>query len=248
LGNGDALAEGEENGHAPGMELSDDLTAKLDGFTRPTSDCINKARRIARELNHTSVSAAHLVLAMTLDSRANRRLRDRGVDVDEVRETAIQLLAKHNNLYSDGQHDPAESPRPAPDLADILEAAARYAQESEDEEEIKITDLLDAFPKSGSRARLIYDPQGFSDQVPAVVRRVEQTLAAQMDTLIAGLENTVLASTQDRLDSMVGGVSAQLNEQIAALRQANMLLSEHVRVILQAKRPEAEDRGRWPWK
>lgn len=194
------------------VELPDDLTAKLGGFSRPASDCINKARRIARELNHSSVSAAHLVLAMTLDPRATRRLRDQGADVDAVRETAVQLLAKYNCLYSTPN---AEAPTAAPDLADILESASRYAKEREDEEEITISDLLDAFPKAGSRSRLIYgQPSDSADQVLSVVRRVEQSLVPQITQLFQSFEERLLESASARLAGMVDEAAARLNTQL----------------------------------
>jgi ATP-dependent Clp protease ATP-binding subunit ClpA len=156
VGNGDALAEHGGNGEAPAMQFPDDRGGQLPNFTRPASDIINKARRIARELNHTSVSPAHLALALTLDSRSSRRLRDQGVDVDLAREAVVRHLAKYNCTYTSGALPLEADPKASPDLSDIMVAATRFAHEREDEEEINISDLLDAFRKSGSGAKLLY--------------------------------------------------------------------------------------------
>lgn len=230
-----------------GVSLADDLTAKLNGFTKPASDCINKARRIARELNHTSVSAAHLVLALTLDPRSSRRLRDQDVDVDLVREAAVQLLAKYNCMYSSGASSASDEPQPSPDLSDILETATRFAQEREGEEEINISDLLDAFRKSGSRARLIYDPQDASDQAPAVIRRVEQWLAPQLDQLFSEMERRLLEHAEERVNALVSEAGVQLGGQISSLRQVSFQLNDAANAIAQANAKRQAEGSRWPF-
>jgi hypothetical protein len=234
------------NGESPGVALPDDLTGKLPGFTKPASDCINKARRIARELNHTSVSAAHLALALTLDPRSSRRLRDQDVDVDLVREAAVQFLAKYNSMYSSGT--PAvEEPQPAPDLSDILETATRFAQEREGEEEINISDLLDAFRKSGSRARLLYSPQDTSDQAPAIVRRMEQWLVPQLDQLFCEMERRLLEHAEERINTLVSEAGMQLGGQIASLRQVGFQLTDVANAIAQANAKRQAEGSRWPF-
>ena len=234
------------NGESPGLALPNDLTAKLPGFTKPASDCINKARRIARELNHTSVSAAHLALALTLDPRSSRRLRDQDVDVDLVREAAVQFLAKYNSMYSSGA--PAvDEPQPAPDLSDILETATRFAQEREGEKEINISDLLDAFRKSSSRARLLYSPQDASDQAPAIIRRMEQWFAPQLDQLFSEMERKLLEHAEERINTLVSEAGMQLGGQIASLRQASFQLTDLANAIAQANAKRQAEGSRWPF-
>ena len=236
------------NGEARSLDLPDNLTAKLPGFTKPASDCINKARRIARELNHTSVSAAHLTLALTLDPRSSRRLRDQGIDVDLVREAAVRYLAKYNCMYSSGALPAMAEPKASPDLTDIMEAATRFAQEREDEEEINISDLLDAFRKSGSGSKMIYAVAEAPDQVPAVIRRVEQGVAQQLDQLfaeierrlqaapqldqlLADMERRLLAQAEERLATLFSDANAQLAQQIYTLRQIGAQLGEQVNAM-----------------
>jgi hypothetical protein len=267
-GNGDALSEREGNGEAPAMQFPDHRSGKLSNFTRPASDIINKARRIARELNHASVSAAHLALALTLDPRSSRRLRDQGVDVDLVREAAVRTLAKFNFMYASGAAAAAEL-RASPDLADIREAAMRFAQERDDEEEINISDLLDAFRKSGSGAKLIYGVQEAPDQVPAVLRRVEQGVAQQLEQLFAemqrrlqaapqfeqlfaeverrleafsDMEQRLLARNEERVGALLEAASAQLSQQLSELRNLRGEMIGQIDALSKAN-AKNEDRG-----
>ena len=261
-GNGDALTEREGNGEAPAMQFPDDRGGKLPNFTRPASDIINKARRIARELNHTSVSPAHLALALTLDSRSSRRLRDQGVDVDLAREAVVRYLAKYNCTYTSGALPPEAEPNASPDLSDIMVAATRFAHEREDEEEINISDLLDAFRKSGSGAKLLYAVSEAPDQVPAVIRRVEQGVAQQLDHLFAemerrlqaapqldqvltDMETRLLEQTEERMATLVSDANAQLAQHVYAFRQLSAQLAEQVNALKQANDKRQSDGGSW---
>jgi hypothetical protein len=191
---GDSDGDGDGDGDGVELTLPDNLTGKLPRFTKPASDCINKARRIARELNHTSVSAAHLALALTLDQRSSRRLRDQGVDVDCVREAAVRNLAKFNFAYAAVSGSAVAESKASPDLASILESATRFPQEKDDEEEINISDLLDAFRKSPAGVKLIYELPEATDQVPALLRRVEQGVGQQLSRLFTDMQLQVEAA------------------------------------------------------
>lgn len=259
----------QESSEGRPVQLSADLSGKLHGFTRPASNCINKAWRIARELNHASISAAHLVLALTLDPRSSRRLRDQGVDVDLVRETAVKLLAKYNATYSSGGSPVGDGPTPSSDFADILETAARFAKEREDEEEINISDLLDAFPKSGARTELFFGQLDAVDPMPALVSGIQQGLASHLDKLFAEmdrrlappaapqldqwfaeLEQRLVAHIDGRLGMLEGSANERLDARVEAFADLNRQLGERVNALLQmAGRPTQQQpqTTRWPW-
>jgi hypothetical protein len=246
------------------VQLSLDRSGKLNRFTRPASDCINKAWSIARELNHTSITAAHLVLALTLDPRSSKRLRDQGVDIDRVRETAVQLLAKYNSVYSSGMSPVGNGPAPASDFADILESAARFAKEREDEEEINISDLLDAFPKSGSRTELYFGQIEPVDRLPTLIDGVKLGLAAHLDRLfdelagrlpaqafnsdqlLAEFGERILSRVEARLAAFVDDANAQLDARLATFSRQNEHLADSIQAL--GRPPQPQPQGwRFPW-
>ena len=135
-----------------------------------------------------------------------------------------------------------------------MEAATRFAHEREDEEEINISDLLDAFRKSGSGAKLLYAVSEAPDQVPAVIRRVEQGIGQQLEHLFAEMERRLQAAPQ--LDQLVADVetrlrgdteerNAQLEQQVYALRQLGAQLAEQVNALAQATAKRPSDGGGW---
>jgi hypothetical protein len=116
------------------------------------------------------------------------------VDVDCVREAAVRNLAKFNFAYAAVSGSAVAESKASPDLASILESATRFPQEKDDEEEINISDLLDAFRKSPAGVKLIYELPEATDQVPALLRRVEQGVGQQLSRLFTDMQLQVEAA------------------------------------------------------
>lgn len=103
--------------------------------------CVEKARGIAKDLNHCEVTFAHLLLATTQEPQACEKLRARAVDIAGVRRAAILALAE----IGEG---PDAFRRDSDDLTDIhnrAQALARdRAQRHQSPQLPSVEDLLDA--------------------------------------------------------------------------------------------------------
>src|SRR5262245_3806679 len=69
-----------------------DINKKLNGFSKSASECLCKTHRLALELNHGTVSAAHLILAMTLIPNATAQFELRKVDINKAFQAAMTAL------------------------------------------------------------------------------------------------------------------------------------------------------------
>ena len=136
-------ADAKPDGHAEAAEeitLDFDYDEDMPGFETSASDCLNRALRIARSLNHMSLSADHLMLALTMDPNA-RRLLERAGDIVQLREAAMQRLGRMHSRFSTGDSFPSQTS----DLVDIRKTAREAA--SEREQLVAISDLIMPFRK-----------------------------------------------------------------------------------------------------
>src|SRR5205085_2431670 len=64
----------------------------VEGFTRIASDCLWKANRLANELNHGTVGAEHLIVAMTLVPNAAKHFTGQGLDANKSFRAAMLAI------------------------------------------------------------------------------------------------------------------------------------------------------------
>ncbi|HEX2447626.1 MAG TPA: Clp protease N-terminal domain-containing protein [Methyloceanibacter sp.] len=162
------------------------------GFETSASNCVNRARQIARSLNHATFSSDHLMLALTMDQNA-RRLVERVGDVTQLRAIAMRKLGMNYN-----KSDVADqSPTPTSDLADI----GKKAREAADEREqlVSISDLINAFPKENGR--LTYGA-GENSRSLAVLDTLEKRLIPGITDAVTRIENAVSDAVQRQHQSV----------------------------------------------
>lgn len=165
---------------------------QVPGFEASASDCVNRARQIARSLNHATFSSDHLMLALTMDHNARRQLERIG-DVTLLRAAAMRKLGKNYN-----KSDAADqSPTPTSDLADIGKKARDAAAERE--QLVSISDLINAFPKDNGR--LTYG-SGESSRAVAVMETFETRVIPGLNEAMRRIENSVFEAMQRQHQSV----------------------------------------------
>jgi hypothetical protein len=127
--------------------------AKISGCTKSASDCLHKTTKLAREFNHGTVSAAHLILAMTLIPNASRQFELRKMDIDRAFRAAMHALMEiERGSPSSGA---------LPSLSEEFNVIVTLAQElarNRDNQEVSVDDLLtalDRLPAESSAAQLV---------------------------------------------------------------------------------------------
>jgi hypothetical protein len=127
--------------------------AKISGCTKSASDCLHKTTKLAREFNHGTVSAAHLILAMTLIPNASRQFELRKMDIDRAfRAAMLALMDIERGSPSNGA---------LPGLSEEFNVIVTLAQElarNRDNQEVSVDDLLtalDRLPADSSAAQLV---------------------------------------------------------------------------------------------
>jgi len=188
------------------------------GFEASASDCFNRALQIAQSLNHTSLSADHLMLALTMDPNA-RRLLERVGDVAQLREAATQRLGKMHSRFAASDRLPSQTA----DLVDIRKAARDAA--SERDQLVAISDLINAFPKiDGS---LSY---GLTDGSKAVtlMERIEQGLVPRVAEAMTRIEAEAQEAAR-RYQSVQSLLQDLNSRQSAAAEQRQVELMEQIR-------------------
>jgi hypothetical protein len=203
-GNGFGQDQGVDHGPSAGAEpeeIAKEFTyERVPGFETSASDCINRARQIARSLNHATWSADHLMLALTMDQGA-RRLLERVGDVAQLRATAMRKLGKNYN-----KSDAADqAPTPTADLADIGKKARETANERE--QLVSVSDLIAAFPKENGR--LTYGA-GEGSRAVAVIEAIETRVIPGVDNAVTRIENAIVDAIQ-RQHQSVQAILADLN-------------------------------------
>ncbi|MGH6825389.1 Clp protease N-terminal domain-containing protein [Methyloceanibacter sp.] len=102
------FADAQPHGHAEAADAAEEVALDFDydeavpGFEASASDCFNRALKIARSLNHMSLSSDHLMLALTMDPSA-RRLLERVGDITQLREAAMQRLGRMHGRFATGE-------------------------------------------------------------------------------------------------------------------------------------------------
>lgn len=188
------------------------------GFEASASDCFNRALQIAQSLNHTSLSADHLMLALTMDPNA-RRLLERVGDVAQLREAATQRLGKMHSRFATSDRLPSQTA----DLVDIRKAARDAA--SERDQLVAISDLINAFPKADGR--LTYGSADGSKAV-TLMERIEQGLVPRVAEAMTRIEAE--AQEAARRYQSVQSILQDLNaRQSAASEQRQIELLEQIR-------------------
>jgi len=180
----------DETRAADDVEVSEEITLdrrdEVPGYERSASICINRAQQIARSLNHTHLSADHLMLALTMDQNA-RRVLDRVGDVSQLREAAMQRLGH----FGSAKDSSDLSSNPTSDLADIAKAAREAANERE--QSVAISDLINAFPKLNGR--LTYG-SGDGLQAVALMEKIEKGLVPRIADSMNKIEAVALEAIQ----------------------------------------------------
>jgi hypothetical protein len=127
--------------------------SKISGCTKSASDCLHKTTKLAREFNHGTVSAAHLILAMTLIPNASRQFELRKMDIDRAfRAAMLALMDIERGSPSNGA---------LPGLSEEFNVIVTLAQElarNRDNQEVSVDDLLtalDRLPADSSAAQLV---------------------------------------------------------------------------------------------
>jgi Clp amino terminal domain, pathogenicity island component len=159
---------------------------ELPGYEASASRCFHRAGEIARSLNHMSLSADHLMLALTMDSSA-RRLLERLGDISQLRETAMQRLGR----YGSARNAEEQSNTPTSDLADIAKIARDAANERD--QSVAISDVIAAFPTENGR--LTYAAVTDSQAV-ALIQKMEQGLVPRVTEAMTAIEAAVRDAMQ----------------------------------------------------
>ena len=164
---------------------------KIGGCTKSASDCLHKTTKLAREFNHGTVSAAHLILAMTLIPNASRQFELRKMDIDRAFRAAMQALMEIER----GSPSKGGLPGLSEEFNVIVTLAQELAQ-NRDNQEVSVDDLLtalDRLPEDSSAAQLIRgerkstanapDMQQALDQMSLAINQQFQDIRHQIDAL-----------------------------------------------------------------
>jgi len=149
---------------------------KINGCTRSASDCLHKTTKLAREFNHGTVSAAHLVLAMTLIPNASRQFEMRKMDIDRAFRAAMHALMEIER----GTPSSSALPSVSEEFNMIVTLAQELAQ-NRDNQEVSVDDLLTALerlPQDSSAAQLIRGERKYGAAEQASDQAVEQLAAS----------------------------------------------------------------------
>lgn len=206
-----------ETGHRDESELIARSFEHADSFSEPAARCIAKAGWIAYVLNHTSINAAHLILAMSLDRRAAKGLEDRGFDVQELRRGMIPLLIGAKWRYSEEDDSPKPIISMTSDVADILEAAMRRAGER-DNQPATLPDLWDALSAVHAKGRLV--PAAPEERKTDIRAELESVLAVKFDEFKKLLDQG-FAWSASRLDEAMARSTGELLERLNSKPPAN---------------------------
>lgn len=146
--------------------------AKISGCTRSASDCLHKTTKLAREFNHGTVSAAHLILAMTLIPNASRQFELRKMDIDRAFRAAMHALMDIE------RSSPSNGARPS--LSEEFNVIVTLAQElarNRDNQEVSVDDLLtalDRLPPDSSAAQLVRGDRKNGSVAPDLHQALDQ--------------------------------------------------------------------------
>lgn len=175
--------------------------AKISGCTKSASDCLHKTTKLAREFNHGTVSAAHLILAMTLIPNASRQFELRKMDIDRAfRAAMLALMEIERGSPSNGA---------MPCLSEEFNVIVTLAQElarNRDNQEVSVDDLLtalDRLPEDSSAAQLVRGERkngaGTID-MSAVIAQLSSAIDQQFQGIRQSIEMLRLDMPRDDID------------------------------------------------
>lgn len=217
--NSGASSGGPADGDTEEVAAHDLDYDQVPGFEMSASHCVNRARQIARSLNHATLSSDHLMLALTMDQGA-RRLLERAGDVVQLRAAAMRKLGK-NYDKSDAVY---QTPAPTSDLADIGKKARETAAERE--QMVSISDLINAFPKENGR--LTYGA-GESSRAVTVIETIETRVIPGVDNAVTRIENAIVDAVQRQHQSVQSILSDLSSRQSQEWEQRQRDFMEEVR-------------------
>ena len=212
---------------ATGIPIEVALTDPVPGFSKQANDCVNKAAQFAYHLNHASMGADHLMLALTLDQNARKTLETFG-DIRKFRESAARILGETNwKFLKERRGADKFEPSVAADLMDIFDRARKVAYDRG--QEVAVSDLVNAFPKDASQTRLLYGARDDTELIPRVVDRIEKDLASSVAALMDTYRKELLDTTKFQLTALLNDFSIALNDrldEIAPLDDEPLVASE----------------------
>lgn len=190
-------------------------TGPFPNFSGDALDCLNRAAKLAYDLNHTCISSAHLLLAMTLDQRS-RKMLERVGDVGQLRQGAMQVIGRMHWRYSEGRGEAEKLPNAVTaDLWDIFEAAKHEADDRQ--QEVSTADLIRAFPKGGPGEELTYGAEDDYAAVPQVIDRVEKGLTPRLTDFMMNFEYQLQQRTQQILEGILNEFGAELRDRLSTV-------------------------------
>jgi hypothetical protein len=198
---------------------------KISGCTKSASDCLHKTTKLAREFNHGTVSAAHLILAMTLIPNASRQFEIRKLDIDRAFRAAMLALMEIE------RGSPSNGALPA--LSEEFNVIVTLAQElarNRDNQEVSVDDLLtalDRLPADSSAAQLVrgerrngagaIDMLRAVDQFSLAVNQQFQEVRRLIDALRLDLPGEDLQLLKTYLEMRDGALEQQVRTGFADL-------------------------------
>jgi hypothetical protein len=195
-----------------GVAIEVALTDPVPGFSQQANECVNKAAQFAYQLNHASMGADHLMLALTLDQTARKTLESVG-DIRKLRESAARILGETNWKFLKDHIDSNKfEPSLTADLMDIFERARQVAFDRG--QEVAVSDLANAFTKDVSQSRLLYGVRDDTDLVPRVVDRIEKDMASRVAALMDTCQKELLDTTKVQLTALLEDFSIALNNRL----------------------------------
>lgn len=192
----------------------------MPGYEPAASDCLNRALGIARSLNHTSLSADHLMLALTMDQNA-RKLLERAGDINALRETAMKQLGEMHWKFARPAGQETHFPAQTLDLEDVRKLARQGAAERE--QRVAISDLINAFPRE--EGKLLYAEQS-RDTLPAVIERIENALMPRLSDFMGRLQTEIRDAVQLQVGNVLRDVAepqlrAAVQRQVTSMEEIN---------------------------
>ncbi|MGD9923574.1 MAG: hypothetical protein AB7V13_19360 [Pseudorhodoplanes sp.] len=213
-------AETEREGQQTHPLITSQTEAKINGCTKTASDCLHKTTKLARELNHGTVSAAHLVLAMTLIPNASRQF-DGKVDVDKAFRAAMLALMDVER----GSPVNGALPSLSAEFKTIVTLAQDLARKRE--QEVSVDDLLNALdrlPSDSPAAQIIrgeprsdpgIDAGQALDRLASLVNQQFQEIRRQIDAIRLDTLSGEISRLKSYLETRDGALEQQIRSGFA---------------------------------
>jgi hypothetical protein len=229
--------------------------AKISGCTKSASDCLHKTTKLAREFNHGTVSAAHLILAMTLIPNASRQFELRKMDIDRAFRAAMQALMEIER----GNPSKGGPPGISEEFNVIVTLAQELAQ-NRDNQEVSVDDLLtalDRLPPDSAAAQLIRGERKLGSSAPDTqqtldrlslsidqqfqeVRRLIDSLRFERHDEDMSRLKTYLQQRDGALEFLIGNGFSDIAGRLAAAPSSNPSEPVPQPGVTQADRPDEE--------